>query len=126
MKVNGTSWVGLGWRPRDLTAECRNFPRIRDSWDREGEPEPEPKSEPEPEPAGEPEPTVEPEPSSEPEAEPKSEPEPKVPSVVSSKSKRVVANEETTNKEGITLSTSVSYRVSAKAGRRRRATSNIS
>lgn len=28
LKVNGTSWVGLGWRPRQLTAECKNFPLI--------------------------------------------------------------------------------------------------
>lgn len=27
--VNGTSWVGLGWRPRKLTATCRNFPLIQ-------------------------------------------------------------------------------------------------
>lgn len=28
MQVNGTSWVGLGWRPRTLTAACKNFPAI--------------------------------------------------------------------------------------------------
>lgn len=28
MQVNGTSWVGLGWRPRTLTATCKNFPAI--------------------------------------------------------------------------------------------------
>lgn len=28
MQVNGTSWVGLGWRPRTLTASCKNFPAI--------------------------------------------------------------------------------------------------
>uniref|UniRef100_A0A1B0CTC1 Putative drebrin n=1 Tax=Lutzomyia longipalpis TaxID=7200 RepID=A0A1B0CTC1_LUTLO len=111
MKVNGTSWVGLGWRPRDLTAECRNFPRIRDLWDKDNDDVqstiPKSESEPtsEPEPSGEK--ISEAEPSSEPESEPKSEPEPqlKTPSVVSSKSKRVATNEETTNKEGITLST---------------------
>lgn len=27
--VNGTSWVGLGWRPRKLNATCRNFPLIQ-------------------------------------------------------------------------------------------------
>lgn len=27
--VNGTSWVGLGWRPRKLNASCRNFPLIQ-------------------------------------------------------------------------------------------------
>ncbi|XP_059615678.1 uncharacterized protein LOC132261124 isoform X2 [Phlebotomus argentipes] len=150
IKVNGTSWVGLGWRPRDLTAECRNFPKIGDKFEAEprsesepepksesepepkSESEPEPKSESEPEPKSESEPEPksesEPEPKSESEPEPKSESEPepeiKTPSVVSSKSKRVVANDETTNKEGITLSTSVSYRVSSKSGRRKRATAN--
>uniref|UniRef100_A0A182VH71 DOMON domain-containing protein n=1 Tax=Anopheles merus TaxID=30066 RepID=A0A182VH71_ANOME len=28
LKVNGTSWVALGVRPRKLTAECKNFPLI--------------------------------------------------------------------------------------------------
>lgn len=28
MRVNGSSWVGLGWRPRTLTASCKNFPAI--------------------------------------------------------------------------------------------------
>lgn len=28
--VNGTSWVGLGWRPRKLTSSCRNFPLIQE------------------------------------------------------------------------------------------------
>lgn len=27
--VNGTSWVGLGWRPRKLNATCRNFPFLQ-------------------------------------------------------------------------------------------------
>lgn len=27
--VNGTSWVGLGWRPRKLNATCRNFPLLQ-------------------------------------------------------------------------------------------------
>lgn len=27
--VNGTSWVGIGWRPRKLNASCRNFPLIQ-------------------------------------------------------------------------------------------------
>lgn len=40
MVVNGTSWVGLGWRPRKLTASCRNFPVIRDFGDATAEPEP--------------------------------------------------------------------------------------
>lgn len=29
--VNGTSWVGLGWRPRKLNATCRNFPLLQSS-----------------------------------------------------------------------------------------------
>lgn len=29
--VNGTSWVGLGWRPRRLNVTCRNFPFIQKS-----------------------------------------------------------------------------------------------
>lgn len=28
LRLNGTSWVGLGWRPRDLNATCKNFPLI--------------------------------------------------------------------------------------------------
>lgn len=40
MVVNGTSWVGLGWRPRQLTASCRNFPVIRDLGKATAEPEP--------------------------------------------------------------------------------------
>lgn len=28
MVVNGTSYAALGWRPRSLTAKCRNFPQI--------------------------------------------------------------------------------------------------
>lgn len=27
--VNGTSWVGLGWRPRKLNSTCRNFPLLQ-------------------------------------------------------------------------------------------------
>lgn len=134
LKVNGTSWVGFGWRPRTLTAKCRNFPIIQEFGvptphgllepeEPSSEPEPEPKSEPEPEPKSEPEP----EPKSEPEPEPKSEPEPEPKSdapksVISPKSKRVAGNEETTAKnEQLTVATSVSYRVSAKTGRKRRA-----
>lgn len=142
LKVNGTSWVGFGWRPRTLTAKCRNFPIIQEFGvptphgllepdEPSSEPEPEPKSEPEPEPKSEPEPepksVPEPEPKSEPEPEPKSEPEPEPKSdapksVISPKSKRVAGNEETTVKnEQLTVATSVSYQVSAKTGRKRRA-----
>ena len=90
--VNGTSWVGFGWRPRKLTAECRKFPLLQDigsAAEPASEPEPssaEPSSKPEPssaEPSSKPEPepssaepnasTAEPEPSS---AEPSTKPEP--------------------------------------------------
>ena len=182
--VNGTSWVGFGWRPRKLTAECRKFPLLHDEGaDTSPEPEPEatsePSSEPEPtkEPSSEPEPNGEPEPSSKPKSEPASEPksvrssepksepssetksepssepaieptsepasssepasEPKSGPVKkgksieplalgSSKSKRVAApNAQQTpkivdNKDEYTVSTSVSYRVSASTGRRKR------
>lgn len=88
MVVNGTTWVGLGWRPRQLTAKCKNFPIIREFGEPEalasvpvpeGEPKSEPASEPKSEPSSEPksEPSSEPtsEPSSEPKSEPSSEPE---------------------------------------------------
>lgn len=44
MVVNGTSWVGLGWRPRQLTAKCRNFPIIKDIGAADPSAEPEPAS----------------------------------------------------------------------------------
>lgn len=103
--VNGTSWVGLGWRPRKSTATCRNFPLLQKSGAASGqlvkssvsqnskspsaEPEPEhttaepsaeksPKPEPEKEPAPEGEPaSAEPEPKTEPSSEPESSSEPK-------------------------------------------------
>lgn len=79
--ANSTTWVGIGWRPSNLTSACRAFPRIQDrSKHIEGKPEPEPSAEPKSEPSAEPksEPSPEPksEPSAEPEPEPKSEPEP--------------------------------------------------
>lgn len=117
--VNGTSWVGFGWRPKKLTAECRKFPLLQDIGASAAEPsaEPEPVSEvassAEPshaEPASEvassaepshPEPASEtsaepshPEPASEATAEPKSEPSSKTLEPLalgSSKSKRVAA-----------------------------------
>lgn len=151
LKVNGTSWVGFGWRPISLTKECKNFPLIKDieeltksvqgstsidpvpSSEPEPKAKPEPKSEPEPssepepksepEPSSEPEPKSEPEPTSEPEpkseAEPTSEPAPKSEPEPTSKSKRVAENPLAV--DGITsVATSVSYRVSAATGRRRR------
>jgi hypothetical protein len=135
--VNGTSWVGFGWRPRKLTAECRNFPVIKDLDDvKEPSAEPEPtsvseppsKSEPtsvsEPHPSGEPasEPESSGEPISESEAEPSSEPQSRISEPIASgsfKTKRV-AHAPRSDDEYI-VSSSVSYRVSTKVGRNRRA-----
>ncbi|XP_044004188.1 uncharacterized protein LOC122849534 isoform X2 [Aphidius gifuensis] len=48
MVVNGTSWVGIGWRSSNLSSECRSFPDITDKKIKiEMLPQPEPKSEPE-------------------------------------------------------------------------------
>jgi hypothetical protein len=30
LRVKGTSWAGVGWRPRDLTAACKKFPVLAD------------------------------------------------------------------------------------------------
>lgn len=143
MVVNGTSYVGLGWRPRHLTASCRNFPYLEDSGSKDGKQEsetivgkPEPESHPEPsgkpeptsepEPISKPEPTSEPEPSSEP--EPNSEPEPKVEpeprrteksnhgKVVSSRETKNYNNSSSTDKD-VTVETSVSFRVSSSQGK---------
>lgn len=66
MIVNGTSWVGLGWRPRSLNATCRNFPLIQSNDNNtasaplkkvqhsQENASPHPKSEPEPETTSEP------------------------------------------------------------------------
>lgn len=80
--VNGTSWVGLGWRPRKLNATCRNFPLLQKTSpsaqlvkasvsqnSKAPSAEPEPHSESEPEPSSEhaaAEPTAEKSPKSEP------------------------------------------------------------
>lgn len=102
MVSNSTSYIGIGWRPQNLTSACKNFPLLEDPVrsPENLEPkitpksEPEPSSEPEPrskvndsEPKSEPEPNSNPEttneskPKSKPEpssvAEPSSEPEPK-------------------------------------------------
>jgi outer membrane biosynthesis protein TonB len=160
--VNGTSWVGFGWRPRSLTASCRKFPVIADegfapSSIAEPASEPEPKSEPETsaEPKSEPEPETSSEPKSEPKSEPepetsskpKSEPEPETSSEPASevaaepakksqkqpleplalgsyKSSRISsarALPRSKQSDEYTVSTSVSYRVSSVAGRRKRA-----
>ena len=49
MVVNGTSWVGVGWRPTSLTPACRAFPDLKDPIADEPLPRPEPKAEPTPE-----------------------------------------------------------------------------
>ena len=104
--VNGTSWVGVGWRPSTLTSACRAVPEIRERGKKtspEPLPRPEPKSEPEPEPATEPEP------------EPESEPEPEV--KTSGNNKRSAKHEVTPRPDSdVTVQTSVTYRVSTKQG----------
>ncbi|XP_061384792.1 uncharacterized protein LOC116773511 isoform X3 [Danaus plexippus] len=84
MIVNGTSYAGIGWRPKGLKKECKNFPVLGPPMENQSTPapeplpKPEPKSEPEavPEPKSEPEPTPEPKSEQEPTPEPKAEPEP--------------------------------------------------
>ncbi|XP_046620830.1 uncharacterized protein LOC124305432 isoform X3 [Neodiprion virginianus] len=146
MVVNGTSWVGLGWRPKDLTPACKAFPELSDP---PGEPlpKPEPKSEPEPAPEGVPEPTsgsakAEPEPRAESKAEPVSEPksvpvsgpepspepgaeptpEPEAePSKSGAKRRSPTAYGAAPPDSDVTVRTSVTYQVSSKQGRKRRA-----
>lgn len=71
MVVNGTSWVGIGWRPTSLTPACRAFPELHDPTSAEPLPIPEPKSEPisEPEPETKPKRKESDDPSPEPEPE---------------------------------------------------------
>lgn len=135
--VNGTSWVGFGWRPRKLTAECRNFPVIQDLdaiKEPSAEPEPssvsEPPSKSEPTtPSSEPEPShpqSEPEPINESEAEPSSEPKSRISEPIASgstKTKRV-ADAPRADDEYI-VSSSTSYRVSTSVGRNRRAAGKL-
>lgn len=137
LTVNGTSWVGFGWRPKKLTAECRKFPVLHDlGYESAAEPasEPEPTSEPSAEPEPSPESSAEPEPTPESTSEPISEPEAssepsskksEQQAAASSKSKRVAAPQvqpkAPSSKDEYTVSTSVSYRVSSTAGRRKRA-----
>lgn len=128
LKVNGTSYVGLGWRPNGLTAECKNFPHLKEP----GEvsvlkseplsvPEPAPETLPEPEPKSEP--SAEPEPKSEPSAEPEPKSEPSAEPEATNKSKRVAKSHDSFKPEDYkTVSTSVTYHVSQAAGRRRRQT----
>ena len=51
IKSQGTSWVGLGWRPKGLSSSCKKFPVLADQDPQARslnlQPEPEPESEPE-------------------------------------------------------------------------------
>lgn len=146
--ANSTSWVALGWRPRNLTPACKNFPLIGSDATEESLtalPEPsgeknsssEPASKTLPEPStksiSEPEPEHSdaiaskalPEPKPEhsdpiasktlPEPSPKSNSEPE-PDPIASKTKRVAEDNRGVDK----VATSVSYKVSAVQGRRKR------
>ncbi|XP_015589186.1 uncharacterized protein LOC107264912 isoform X5 [Cephus cinctus] len=122
--VNGTSWVGVGWRPSTLTAACRSFPVIRDP-PSEPLPQPEPKSEPEPEPESHHAPASEPEP----------EPAASVAgTTLESDRTKSAAKRRSPAMEtdvipadmGVTVQTSVTYRVSTKQGRKKRAAAGTS
>jgi hypothetical protein len=127
MVVNGTSYVGLGWRPLHLTASCRNFPYLEDPESKDGTQKTEATgSKPEPGPSGKQEPDSEPEPTSEP--EPSSEPEPNVGPEVrpteKAKHGKVVSSRETKNynssiatDKDVTVETSVSFRVTSSQGK---------
>ena len=54
IKSKGTSWVGLGWRPRGLTSSCKKFPVLADQVPQARSLSLEPQSETEPEPESEP------------------------------------------------------------------------
>lgn len=75
MQANSTTWIAVGWRPRKLTAECKNFPLIGSATSYGG---PDSSAEPTSEPESTSEPSSKPEPSAEksPTSEPSSEPEP--------------------------------------------------
>ncbi|CAK1547848.1 unnamed protein product [Leptosia nina] len=76
MMVNGTSYAAIGWRPKGLKKECKNFPVLGSAPETQSEPLPKPEPKAEPEPKSEPEPSPEPKSEPEPTPEPKSEPEP--------------------------------------------------
>ncbi|XP_078043273.1 DOMON-like domain-containing protein nahoda isoform X2 [Augochlora pura] len=117
MVVNGTSWVGVGWRPNDLTPACRAFPEIQEKPKGEPLPQPEPKSEPEPES----EPKAEPKPEPEPEPEPEAGPERSGAKRRSAKAHDLTSLAATPRSDAdVTVQTSVTYRVSTKQGRKKR------
>ncbi|XP_044586163.1 uncharacterized protein LOC123266182 isoform X8 [Cotesia glomerata] len=133
MVVNGTSWVGVGWRPSSLTPSCRAFPEIhgKNHVTPETLPQPEPKSqtqaknnnnnnnlrglnsspaEPKPEPthgAFTGEPTAEPSSRSAKRRSPKSP-------------RSELGVTATSIDNDVTVQTSVTYQVSAKQGRKKR------
>lgn len=115
MVVNGTSWVGVGWRPSDLTPTCRAFPDIQEKPRGEPLPQPEPKAEPEPESEPKAEPKPEPEP--EPKPEPETGTEKSGTKRRSAKAHDIAALASTPRSDlGVTVETSVTYRVSTKQG----------
>nr|XP_031827935.1 uncharacterized protein LOC116424971 isoform X3 [Nomia melanderi] len=123
MVVNGTSWVGVGWRPTDLTPACRAFPEIREKPKGEPLPQPEPKSEPEPES----------QPKAEPKPEPEPEPEPEFGTERSGAKRRSAKAHDVTplaatppSDADVTVQTSVTYRVSTKQGRKKRSPDSVS
>ena len=131
--VNGTSWVGVGWRPSTLTSACRAMPEIRERGKKaspEPLPRPEPKSEPEPKSDAEPKSNAEPAPVPESKTvtpiavpEPAAEPEPEL---EASLVKSGGNNKRSAKHDGgvtsrpdndVTVQTSVTYRVSTKQGK---------
>ncbi|OWR54530.1 hypothetical protein KGM_206516 [Danaus plexippus plexippus] len=127
MIVNGTSYAGIGWRPKGLKKECKNFPVLGPPMENQPTPEPKSEQEPTPEPKSEPEPT--PEPKAEPQPEPTAEPEPAA-------EDRNVPENDNRNKRvamhtldgfdfknlgnDVTYKTSVSFKVSTSKGRKKR------
>lgn len=126
MVVNGTGYAGIGWRPFNITPECKNFPEITDktlkaklikgsSTNDEISSDQKPEFEPSPEPGT----TTEPEPN--PETEPEA-------TTASGRSKlhqrrqKSVSSRATKPGESLTtkesVETSVSYRITSTRGKR--------
>ncbi|XP_011304323.1 uncharacterized protein [Fopius arisanus] len=145
--VNGTSWVGVGWRPSSLTPECRAFPEIHGkSEEAEPLPRPEPKSEPTARfnAAKANQPSVDPEPEAtapkngrkhppklgNPSGEADSEPEPSAePSRSGAKRRSAKPHDLGVTPRidtDVTVQTSVTYRVSTKQGRKKRSPESLS
>lgn len=109
--ANSTTWVGIGWRPSDLSPSCRSFPKIEDRPRDEPLPQPEPKLEPVAQAEPKPEPEPEPEPEYELEAE-KSGAKRR-----SAKVDGVVLGLTSRPDTDVTVQTSVTYQVSTKQGK---------